>query len=67
MKTDFVPCMIDNFVPLHLIKHKVFAPIITNYDNIMQILQVIDDFRHFNKVQVHILLITCSVHADVII
>ena len=56
--------MIDNFVPLHLIKHKVFAPIVTNYDNIMQILQVIDDFRH--SVQVHILLITCFVRADVI-
>ena len=58
--------MIDNFVPLHLIKHKVFAPIVTNYDNIMQILHVIVNFRHFNKVQVHILLITCFVRADVI-
>ena len=59
--------MIDNFVPLHLIKYKVFAPIVTNYDNITQILHVIVNFRYFNKVQVHILLITYFVRADVII
>ena len=58
--------MIDNLVQFHLIKDKVFAPILTNYDNIMQILHVIVNFRHFNKVQVHILLITCFVRADVI-